>query len=194
MSKTTKTLIIAFIAAMFSAALAYASEEGGAGHGSHLKEWFWLVVNFLILVGVLGFFLKQPLVSYFKERTQLLQSALSEAQEAKSLAEKALNEIEHKLKFKDEEIRKILEEAAKTAEAARDGLIADGKEASAAIEKLTSENIAYELKKAKQLIRQKAAAAALELATDKIMKSMNSDMAEKLINDSIAKIDKGGVN
>ncbi|MBF0554258.1 MAG: ATP synthase F0 subunit B [Nitrospirae bacterium] len=206
MSKTTRTFIIATMAvilvtaafhlvilAVLPAGLAHASvaseaAEEGAQHGSHLKEWFWLVVNFLILVGVLGFFLKKPIVEYFKQRTELLEKALSEAREAKVLAEKALSEIEQQLRLKDEEIKKIIEEATSAAEADRERLIAEGKDTSAAIARLTGENIDYELKKARDLIRQKAAEAAVELAADKIRKSMNDGIAGKLIGDSIVKI------
>ncbi|MBF0488705.1 MAG: ATP synthase F0 subunit B [Nitrospirae bacterium] len=204
MSKTTRAFIIAAVAVVlvaaavvftgvFPAGLAYASEAAetsaeGAQHGSHLKEWFWLVVNFLILVGVLGFFLKKPIIEYFKQRTELLENALNEAREAKTLAERALSEIEQQLKLKDEEIKKIIEAATSAAEADREHLIAEGKETSAAIARLTGENIDYELKKARDMIRQKAAEAAVELAADKIRKSMNDDIAGKLIGDSIVKI------
>jgi F-type H+-transporting ATPase subunit b len=196
MSKTTKTFLLISAVLVFAAVQtvlpdipAYAS-EGAQHEGSSLKEWFWLVVNFLILAGALGFFLKKPLAAYYKQRTELLGKALEEAREAKMLAERALNDIEQQLKLKDEEIKKIIEEATAAAESDRDRLIAEGKEASAAIAELTGKNIDYELKKARDLIRQKAAEAAVELAAEKIGKSMNDEVAGKLLDDSITKIDQ----
>ncbi|MBF0458962.1 MAG: ATP synthase F0 subunit B [Nitrospirae bacterium] len=194
MSKQTKTFIIMLIMAVLvpmalqaMSGAAYAEEEG-AHHGTTLSQWFWLVVNFLILVGVLGFFLKKPVIKYFKERTELLENALNEAKEARVLAERALKEIEQKLKLKDEEIKKIIEAATLAAEADRDKLIAEGKEAAAEIDRLSRENIDYELKKAKDLIRQKAAEAVVELAAEKMRKSVNDNIAGMLISDSISKI------
>lgn len=194
MSKQTKTFIFVLIMAVIvplafqtMTGTAYASEEA-AEHGSHLMQWFWLVVNFLILVSVLGFFLKKPVIAYFKQRTELLVQALNEAKEARVLAERALTEIEQQLKLKDEEIKKIIEAATLAAEADRDSLITEGKVAAAAIERLSGENIDYELKKAKDLIRQKAAEAVVELAAEKMRKSMNDTIAGRLIGDSIAKI------
>ncbi|MBF0320258.1 MAG: ATP synthase F0 subunit B [Nitrospirae bacterium] len=186
-SKITKSFIIILTGLIaISGGAAYASES--AQNGSSLKEWFWLVVNFLVLVGVIGYFLKKPLIAYYKQRTELLEKALKEAQVAKELAQRALNEIEQQLRLKDEEIKKIIEAATSAAESERDRLIAEGKETSAAIAELSEKNIGYELKKARDLIRQKAAAAAVELAAEKINKSMNSDIAGKLLDDSISKI------
>ncbi|MEO5359169.1 MAG: ATP synthase F0 subunit B [Nitrospirota bacterium] len=196
MSKITKTIIIMSIAAVLAAVviqgtvpeLAYASSSEGAEQGSHLKEWFWLVVNFLILVGVLGFFLKKPLAMYYKQRTELLEKALYEAREARVLAEKALAEIEQQLKLKDEEIKRIIEAATAAGEAECDRHIAEGKATSEAIERLAWENIEYEMKKAKDMIRKKAAAAIADISADKMRKALNDEISAKLINDSISKI------
>ncbi|MBF0515732.1 MAG: ATP synthase F0 subunit B [Nitrospirae bacterium] len=198
MSKTTKTIIFAATAVILIAgvvhelipAVAYAAEEG-AKHETSFKEWFWLVVNFLILVSVLVFFLKKPLSEYYKQRTELLEKALFEARQARELAEKALVEIEQQLKLKDEEIKRMIDAAIEAGEADSERHIAEGKATSEAIERLAWENVEYEMRKAKAIIRKKAAAAIASLAADKISKVIDDEIAAKLINDSISKIGQG---
>jgi large-conductance mechanosensitive channel len=65
-------------ASLCIAAVGFAAEEGSAhpGGGVHIPwgEMIKQTVNFLILAGVLVYFLRKPLSSFLKERSELLRT------------------------------------------------------------------------------------------------------------------------
>ena len=81
-----------------AAAVAFAAEESGAhqGGGVHIP-WGEIVkqaINFLILAGVLVYFLRKPLSSFLKERSELLRKAIDDAAKARAEAAEKLAAIE----------------------------------------------------------------------------------------------------
>lgn len=93
---------------------------------------FWTVVNFLILVFLLGKFAWKPIMKVLDEREEKIKNDISSAQEARAEAQKIQKEIEAKLedisnqsiqKLKEaqeianEEKKKILDSAANQANA-----------------------------------------------------------------------------
>jgi F-type H+-transporting ATPase subunit b len=72
-------------------AIAAAAEE--AEHQMSVMDWVWKLLNFGILVGVLGYFLAKPIKEHLKQRRELIEKSIKESQEAKSLAAKALAEV-----------------------------------------------------------------------------------------------------
>ena len=84
-------------ASLCAAAVAFAAEEGGAhqGGGVHIPwgEVIKQAINFLILAGVLVYFLRKPLSSFLKERSELLRKAIDDAARARAEAAEKLAAI-----------------------------------------------------------------------------------------------------
>ncbi|MBF0564286.1 MAG: hypothetical protein HQK89_03495 [Nitrospirae bacterium] len=187
-----RSLFIPFFSALsyFAFAVtvnAYGAEEGG-GHSSGFSQWFWLVVNFSVLIAIIVVFLRKPLAEFFARRTELIEKTLLEAKDAKMLAEKALKDIEEKLRLKDEEIQKIIASAREMGEHDRDRLIENGRMLSDKVKELTESNIAYELKKTRDEIKSAVIEMALELAKDKMREQITKEQKDNLINDAIDSI------
>jgi F-type H+-transporting ATPase subunit b len=70
----------------------------------HLADFFWPVVNFAILCGVLYYFLKTPLTTYLRDRSSAIRRDLVEAASLKNTATAQLDEIDRKLKALPAEI------------------------------------------------------------------------------------------
>jgi F-type H+-transporting ATPase subunit b len=175
------------------AAVAFANEGGGEeaeSLGAILKGYVWPVINFLILVGLLVFFIKKmDLKGFFKKRTELIEQSLREAREAKELAQKALAEVEERLKTKDSEIEHIIAAARQSGENEKARLIEEGDKLKTRILEQAKTNIDYEVKKAKESIKEEAVEIAMELAEKKLKEKLSKDEQLKLLEESLAKIE-----
>jgi F-type H+-transporting ATPase subunit b len=180
------------IASVLLSGIAFASGGGEAeGHSpSLLKEYLWPVINFLVLVALVIFVVKKAdLRGYFKKRTELIEQTLREAKEARVLAEKALAEVEERLKVKDKEIAEIVAYASQSGESEKARLVAEGEGMQAKILEQTKNNIDYEVKRAKETIKEEAVLIAMELAEKKLREKMTKDEQLRLLEESLAKIE-----
>jgi F-type H+-transporting ATPase subunit b len=185
--------LFTFFFLLFTASAVYASGggEAGAEHGQSLfKAYLWPVVNFLVLVFLMVFMMKKmDIKGYFSKRTELIEQTLKEAKEAKALAERALAEVEEKLRVKDREIGEIMAYAKQSAEKEKVRLAEEGEGMKAKILEQTRNNIDYELKKAKETIKEEAVLIAMELAEKKIREKLTTEEQIKLLEESLAKIE-----
>jgi len=181
---------VCFLLLIF-ASVAFASEGGGGEeHTSVLKAYLWPVINFLILIVVMVFFLrKMDIKGFFKKRTELIEQSLREAREAKELAQKALAEVEERLKVKDTEMEQILAGAKQSGENEKARLIEEGDKLKARILEQAKTNIDYEVKRAKESIKEEAVEIAMELAEKKLREKLSKEEQLKLLEESLAKIE-----
>ena len=69
---------------------ALASAAGGGGHadsGAVLKDFIYRCFNFLLMVGLLAYFVTKPIRKGLKERRVNIEKTLAEAEQAKAAAE-----------------------------------------------------------------------------------------------------------
>ena len=184
-----KILCLAPAAVLLTVSLSFASGGEGA-EPSLFKAYFWAIINFLILVGLLVFMMKKmDIKGYFKKRTELIEQSLKEAREAKELAQKALVQVEERLKIKDKEIEEILKAARESGERETGRLAEEGDRLKARILEQTRNNIDFEVKQAKEAIKQEAVEIAMELAEKKLKEKLTKEEQMKLLEESITKIE-----
>lgn len=87
------------------------------------------IVNFLILVGLLKYFLYGPIVSAMDKREEKIRSRLNDAERKKEEAESERSGYERKRKEMEDQREKLLEAARDEAEQRRKKLIEDAREA-----------------------------------------------------------------
>ena len=85
-------------------------------------ELLYKVINFVILVGALGYVLRKPLADFYKSRSTSLQKALEEGRKALEAAQGQLQAVEEKLRRLDAEIAEFKASAAQEMEAERQRL------------------------------------------------------------------------
>ena len=182
-------LLFSVYLSLLTGSVAFAS--GGEGSEPNLlKAYFWSIVNFLILVSLLVFMMKKmDIKGYFRKRTELIEQSLKEAREAKELAQKALAEIEERLKVKDKEVADIVTAAQESGEREKIRLVEEGEKLKARILEQTKNNIAFELKTAKEAIKQEAVDIAMELAEKKLKGKLTKEEQMRLLEESISKIE-----
>jgi len=186
---TTSFLLISGIH-LIAASSAFAI--GGGGHSEHVftwKDWLWPVVNFAILVIVLVKFGRTPIKEFFKNRTEMIEKSLKEAQEAKELAQKTLIEVQKRLNNTDKEIEQIIEAARKSGEKEKEAIIAEGIKLKEKIIAQAKSNIDFEVQKAKETIKSDAALMALDIAEKQIKEKLGQKEQETLIDDYIKRLE-----
>jgi F-type H+-transporting ATPase subunit b len=132
---------------------------------------------------------KMDIKGFFKKRTELIEQSLREAREAKELAQKALSEVEERLKVKDTEIEKIIAAAKQSGENEKTRLIEEGDKLKNRILEQARTNIDYEVKRAKESIKEEAVEIAMGLAEKKLKEKLSKDEQLKLLEESLAKIE-----
>ena len=174
---------------LLSAAAAAASEAAGGQHGG--IPWDVIVkqlVNFAILVGALVYFLRKPLSSFLKERSEMLRKSIEDASRAREEAAAKLSVIEKRVAGLSGEIaelnRKMDAEAGEEARRIRDA-------AQAEIERVRVQAqfaADQEVKKAREELRKEAAALATSAAEEIVRKAITPEDQERLVRENIEKI------
>lgn len=163
---------------------------GGITPGNTLKDWIWRIVNFAILVFILVKFAGKPLRDFLRQRKELIEKSLKEAQEARELAAKALSEVEERLKLKDKEIEDIISSAKISGEKEKERLIEEGNKLSQKIIEQAKTNIEFEIKRAKDIIKEEVVNAAIKLAEEKIRTRLTKEDQENLLRESIKLLER----
>lgn len=181
-----RLLPLAFLAAASAAAAA----EGAAGHGEGIPwgDVFKQAVNFAILVGALVYFLKKPISSFLKDRSEQLRKSIEEATRAREEAAGKLAAIESRMARLGDDIaemnRKMEAEAGDEARRIREA-------AQAEIERVrTQAQFAadQEVKKARMELRKEAAELATHAAEEIVKKAITPEDQERLARENIEKI------
>ena len=180
-------------AALCAAAVAFAAEEGGAhpGGGVHIPwgEIIKQAINFLILAGVLVYFLRKPLSSFLKERSELLRKAIDDAAKARAEAAEKLAAIETRTANLADEIAgmnaKMDIEAAAEARRLQETAAAEIARIRTQAE-FTGEQ---EVKKAREELRREASLLTARAAEELVRKTLSPEDQERLVRENLEKIE-----
>jgi F-type H+-transporting ATPase subunit b len=156
--------------------------EAGEHAAASWSALFWPTVNFIILAGVLYYFLKTPLVTYLADRHAGIRKDLKEAAELKSSADLQLAEIDRKLKALPGELTALKQRGSEDV-AAEEQRIA--REAAAERDRLLEQarlEIQFQVRIAKREILEHAADVAVAMAADRIKTTMTPDDQNRLVD------------
>jgi F-type H+-transporting ATPase subunit b len=161
---------------------------GGEEGGSLVKEYAYKIINFVLIFGIVYYFARKPIKNMLKQRAELIEKSINEAQEAKEAAQKALQEAQTRLQTKDKEIEEIMSVSKQAGEQERQRIIEESERLKERIFEQAKVNIEYELKSAKEAIKAEAVEIAMELAEKKIKEKLTKEEQEKLLQESLTKI------
>jgi F-type H+-transporting ATPase subunit b len=186
-------VIAPLAASLCAAAVAFAAEEGGAhqGGGVHIPwgEVIKQAINFLLLAGVLVYFLRKPVSSFLKERSELLRKAIDDAAKARAEAAEKLAAIETRTAKLADEIAgmnaKMDIEAAAEARRLQETAAVEITRIRAQSE-FTGEQ---EVKKAREELRREASLLTARAAEELVRKTLSPEDQERLVRENIEKIE-----
>jgi F-type H+-transporting ATPase subunit b len=175
---------LAFALLLAAANPAFAAEEG---HGGSL---FWQVLNVLLLLGVLIWFARKPVLSYLAERRDTIAKNLEGSAALLAEAEHRLAEWTEKVAHLDREVAGIRAATGRAAEAERSRILADAELTAERIRRSASAVVERELQQAREALRREAADLAIELAGKALREQVNDADRARLLDEFIGHVEK----
>jgi F-type H+-transporting ATPase subunit b len=170
------------VAAEQPAAEEHATEEThGAEHGM-LESLMWPVANFIVLAGGLWWFLKPAIASYLTDRHQSIRKDLVEAANVKSAAAAELAEIDRKLQALPGELEALKRRGADEIAAEETRIAALAKAERDRLLEQARREIELQVRLAKRELVEHAANLSVQLASDRIQKSITTADQERLVD------------
>lgn len=167
-------------------------EGQAAEHGEEHAESPWgliaRIVNFVILVGALVYFLRTPLGSYLTSRSEQIRTDLVTAKNTTTAATAQLAEIDARLKALPAELETLKKRGAEeiAAEEARIKQTAEA-ERHRLLEQ-TRREIELQVRLAKRDLTDYAATLAVDLATDRIKQTVTDTDQQRLIDRYVTQV------
>jgi F-type H+-transporting ATPase subunit b len=185
------TFLIALSAAalflLVAAPQAFASE---AAHTSFSWKTEGLkLLNFLIVVGILWYLLKDRVPALLRERRSKIEETIEEAKTAKAEAEAKRTEYEAKIAKAEQEIAGINAEGDRRIEEMKTELSQAAEAAAQRIASDTEERIASEVSRARSELQKEASLLAIELSEEIIKERLSKEDQKKLVDKTIEELE-----
>ena len=177
--------IVLVLSAALSPASALAATDESAG-----KEFFWTVLNLLLLFFVLWFFGRKPLVGWFRDRRDRIQEEVETAANLRREAEEHYARWQQKLSELETELEEIRRASRARAETERDRILEDARAAAERIRSDAHVAIDHELRRARESLRREASDLSVELAAELLRGQVTDTDRDRLIDEFVAKIEQ----
>jgi F-type H+-transporting ATPase subunit b len=149
-----------------------------AGHAAGIPmSVTYQVINFVIYIALLVYFLRNPIRNFFKNREQLYKQALVKGESARRDAEKKKRDIQQQLRALEASSDDSLDNARAEATALKLQIQQEGEELSARLREEAERSTTIEIARAKTQLRE-------EMLTQSVA------LARKLLEDKIAEPDQ----
>ena len=152
--------------------------------GLNLKEIIFAMVNFLILVFVLGKFIYKPFLGMLENRKQMIQEKFDRADAVNKRADARMAKYNRQIAGAEEESREIIRDAKQKAEANAQAIIDEAKAEAAEIIAKAERTIEMEQAKAIEGLHNEIAELAL-LAAEQIVGDKIEDAGQEAIVDRV---------
>jgi F-type H+-transporting ATPase subunit b len=174
--------------------VAHPAEHGAAAEEHHEKTYFgipgWILklVNMLLFIGVLVYFVKGPVGNAFRERSEAIRRANEEARERRTRADQMASEIQARLSAIEAEVRAIHERAQAVGERQKRELTAAADAEREKILQAARNEVDNRLKHARTELTEFAGQLASERAEQILREQINEDDKKRLFQDSLKQI------
>jgi len=176
-------LLIAGVSAFPEAV--FAAEEGN-------KWGIWLSIgkffNLFLVIAVLVWVGRKPLLSFFAGRTQAIREQLAEAQKARMEAEKKLAEIESRMSRLDDEMREIRAAADREASEEYERLLAATEQDANKIIERSRQEIEGITRAAQKELKIQVAELSVKMAEEKIRGEITEADRERIFSRFVTKL------
>lgn len=154
--------------------------------GISLTEFIFYLINFLILVGVLGKFLYKPFLEFMNNRSQSIKDALDNAEMTNRRADEKMQNYNKRIAKAEEEGREIIRAAKQKADEQASDIIAEAQHKASEIIAKAEVAIEREKEKAMEDMRQEIAVIAM-MAAEKIVEHEIQRVGQEAIVDEVIK-------
>jgi len=166
------------------AGMVWASEEGA----SKWPDFWYRVLNFVLMAGILVFVARKPIREFFAKRTQTIATTLTELEAKKKDAEKAYQEYKQRLAELDKETARILEEYRAQGEAEKAKIIAAAEKSAADIRAQADRAIQQEIAGATLALKREVAELSVAAAEKVLKERIGKEDHLRLVKDFTTKV------
>jgi len=152
-------------------------------------EMLYKVINFVILVGALGYVLRKPLAEFLSSRSASIQKSLDEGRKALESSQARLKAVEEKLRGLEAEIAAFKVSAAQEMEAERQRLQQSSAEEAARILESARAQTDIAVRGAKLDLKNYAAQKAVTLAEELIRARLDDSGRKRLVTQFVANLE-----
>ncbi len=163
------------------------------GGQEELESGFTLAmraVNFLLLAGLLYYFLRKPIRNFLNQRQQGVREALEEAQRARQEAEARYREMQRKLAQAQKEMEELKKMLVEQGRVEKEKILANARREAEKIRRQAGLAAEQELKQAQHLLRKEAVELASHLAEALLKDRIESKDQERMIADYVESLGK----
>ena len=176
---------LSLIGVVLLAGPAAAAGDGGPG-------LLYPVLNLILLLAVLVYFGRKPILGFFAERRGKIQDDLKAAADMRREAEERYASWQRRLADLESELEAIRTTARERAESERDHIITDATTTAERIRSDATAAIDQELRRSRAVLREEAADLAVELAGNLLREQVSESDRERLVSEFIDRIESGG--
>jgi F-type H+-transporting ATPase subunit b len=160
-------------------------------HGEGWMPTVWKIANFVILVGVLVYFLRTPLMTYLNGRIGKVREDLVTAAQTREAATRALAEIDAKLKALPAELAALKQRGAEDIAAERVRIQETAEAERQRLLEHTRREIDMRFRVAKRELLELTANLAVGVASERIKKSITPEDQARMIDRYSAQLGRG---
>ncbi len=171
-----------FVAALLLAAPALASEGTTLG----IPDTLWKLVNLLLFVAALGWFIGRPLAVFLEERRAGIRKELEAAREKLAKAEMLQAEVEQKLAAVEEEIAAIRERVEREGRAEAERILAEAAAEEERFLKRVEDEIARRTAETRQVLARDTADLTVQMARELLAREVDDADRERILERSLA--------
>lgn len=185
--------ICGFLTSFLIFGILYLSTAHASGGGEEAPNWmgfFWRLVNFAVLLGVLYWLLAGKMRDFFTGRREGIKTALAEAVTAREAAEKKFREYSWKLDKATEEIEQLGEMIRAQGLAEKERIIKEARKEAEKIKEDARMRVEQEFSKASRKLKTEAANLSTQLAEELLRRQIRAEDHESLVKDYIGKVAK----
>ena len=177
--------LLVAIALVPRAALAAGGSEGG----DPVMDFIYQVGNFALLIAVIFFVARKPVMAYLAERRTQIKNDLDKAAELLSVAEARQTEISARLRDLEAQLEEIAELSKQRAEEESERILAKARATAERIQSDALEATAQELLRAQRELRAEAAGLAVELAGEILKEQVVDADRQRLLDEFITRVE-----
>jgi len=171
--------------------LAMPAAAADDSHGGGAEVMIKTAINLVILLGVLFYFARKPVVEYFENRRRGIQEDLTGAATELSDAEATFVKWQRRLIDLESELEEIRSTSRQRAESERERIIADAQAAAQRIRDNASAAITQELRRAREQLREEATHLAIDMAAKRLASEMTDSDRNRLLDEFIGRVEQG---
>lgn len=152
-------------------------------------RFVWEIVNLLLLLAVLFFVARKPVVGYFGERRRAVAQNMESAERLLGDAEARLAEWSARAERLEEEVAQIKSSARRAAEQEREAILAEARATAERIRRSAGADVERELLLAKAELRREVVELAVELAGSVLREKLADADRARLFDDFVSRVE-----